>query len=95
MAKKTPVIELNLTLPKLTKRRKFVCKECQLTYTLKHYRILYDAEKLSYFTLEEEPKYTVCHQCLYRFAAKFKEKLQSKKLVLKIHTEDEEIALRF
>jgi len=95
MAKKIPVIELDLVNPCVTRKRKFRCEECSMTYTRKHYGILYDAEKLSYFRLKEMPKRIVCHQCLYALAGKLKKGLGVSKVVLKINTEEDEIAIRF
>jgi|TARA_Y100000310_G_scaffold335671_1_gene418286 hypothetical protein len=95
MAKKIPVIELDIIEPRITRKRKLKCEECAMTYTRKHYGILYEVEKLSYFRLKELPKRIVCHQCLYRLAGKLKEGLEVNKVILKINTEKDEIAIRF
>ena len=94
MAKKTPIIELNVVDPYDTKKRKFACDICGLTYTLKHHRVLYDAGKLSYFTVNENVKAIHCHQCIYTIAENFKLKLSVKKVILKINTLDEQVILK-
>lgn len=94
MAKKIPIVELSLLHPYNTRKRKFRCEQCGITYTLKHYRILYDAKKISYFNLDESPKTIVCHQCLYDLANKTKHNLGVKKLILKLTVEDEEVVIR-
>jgi transposase len=94
MAKKVPAVELDLIHPHKTRKRKFGCEHCDIKYTLKHYRILYDAKKISYFSLREKPKYVVCHQCLYKLAQKFKDKLKVKKIILKLDLVDEEVLIR-
>jgi hypothetical protein len=92
--KKIPIIELDLIDPHETRKRKFTCGNCGMTYTLKHYRILYDAEKLSYFIVNESAKPINCHQCIYEVAEKFKSKLSAKKIILKINTFDEQVILK-
>ena len=94
MPKKTPLVDLDLICPTSTRKRKFVCGECDMTYTLKHYRILYTAEKLSYFRLREAPKKIVCHQCLYSLAERLKEGLEVKKIIVRLNTEDGEVVLK-
>ena len=66
-----------------------------MVYSLKHYRILYEVEKLSYFQIKEVPKVVVCHQCLYKFADRFKEKLDVKKIILKINSGEDEVTVKF
>ncbi len=65
-----------------------------MAYTLKHYRVLFDASKLSYFTVDKKPKQTLCHQCIYDIAEAFKSKLSAKKIILKINSLDEEVILK-
>ena len=92
MAKKIPIIELDLIDPHLTKRRKFACIGCGVTYTLKDYRILFDSHKISYFRLASRPEVKHCHDCLESYALKEKEKLGAKKIILKLYLPDDEIA---
>mgnify|MGYP001035813743 CR=1 FL=1 len=92
MAKKIPIIELDLIDPHLTKKRKFACIGCGMTYTLKDYRILFDSHKISYFRLADKPKVKHCHDCLESYALKEKEKLGAKKIILKLYLPDDEIA---
>jgi len=94
VAKKIPIIQLDVIDPQDTKKRKFTCGTCGMAYTLKHYRILYDSEKLSYFTVDKKSKDILCHQCIYDLAESFKSKLSVKKIILKINTFDEEVILK-
>ena len=55
MAKKIPIVELSLLHPYNTRKRKFRCEQCGITYTLKHYRILYDAKKNQLFQPRRKP----------------------------------------
>jgi len=92
MAKKTHIIELDLIDPHLTKKRKFACAGCSMTYTLKDYRILFDSHKISYFQFPNKPGVKHCHDCLESLALKEKEKLGAKKIILKLYLPDNEVA---
>ena len=92
MAKKIPIIELDLIDPHLTKKRKFACVGCGMTYTLKDYRILFDSHKISYFRFSDKREIKHCHDCLEFLALKEKEKLGAKKIILKLYLPDDEIA---
>ena len=93
MAKKIPIIELDLIDPHLTRKRKFACITCGITYTLKDYRILFDSHKISYFHFtEKKQNIKYCHDCLESLATKEKEKLGVKKIILKLYLPDNEIA---
>ena len=92
MAKKIPIIELDLLDPHLTKKRKFSCAECNMTYTLKDYRILFDSRKISYFIIKDKPNIKYCHDCLESFATREKEKLKVSKILLKLYLVDNEVA---
>lgn len=92
MAKKIPIIELDLIDPHLTRRRKFACVGCDMTYTLKDYRILFDSQKISYFHSAKKPNIKYCHDCLESLALKEKEKLGVKKILLRLNLPDDEVA---
>jgi len=94
MARKTPIIELDLMYPYGTKKRKFTCKECGVAYSLRNYRILYEAKKISYFHNQEKPNYIVCTMCLYKLAEKLKNELGIRKIILKLNVEDEEVVIK-
>lgn len=93
MAKKIPIIELDLLDPHLTRKRKFACAECNITYTLKDYRILFDSHKISYFFVKEKTDVKYCHDCLESFAIKEKKKLKAPKILLKLYLIDDEVAM--
>jgi hypothetical protein len=93
MAKKIPIIELGLIDPHLTKKRKFACVACNMTYTLKDYRTLYDSHKISYFQRASGSKIKYCHDCLEYLALKEKEKLGAEKIILKLYLTDDEVAV--
>jgi len=95
MAKKIPIIQLNLIHPHITKKRKFVCAECGLSYNLRDYRVLFDNRKISYFFEEEKPEVRICHDCLLPFAERRKEKLGVPKLLVRLDLIDEEVILNF
>jgi hypothetical protein len=92
MAKKIPIIELDLIDPHLTKKRKFACAGCGMTYSLKDYRILFDSRKISYFRFPDKPEIKHCHDCLEFLALEEKEKLGAKKIILKLYLPDDEVA---
>ena len=93
--KRTPLITLQLVDPHKTKRRKFVCQECSMAYSLKHYRLLYDGKKISYFTDPDRYKFMICHDCLYEAAMKLKKEMNKKKIVVRLDLGDEEVLLTF
>ena len=95
MAKKVPILELTLIHPHETKKRKFVCGECDLSYNLRDYRVLFDNRKISYFLEEQKPQIRFCHDCLLDFAARKKEELGVPKLFVKLDLRDEEVILNF
>ena len=95
MSKKVPIVELALIQPHETRKRKFVCAECEITYNLREYRILFDNRKISYFLDKNNPKVRVCHECLYNIARKMKEELRAKKILVKLDLGDEEIVMNF
>ena len=95
MAKKIPIMQLNLIHPHTTKKRKFVCVECDLSYNLRDYRVLFDNRKISYFFEEDKPMTRICHDCLISFAGKRKEKLGVPKLLVRLDLVDEEVILNF
>lgn len=92
---KVPIITLNLVDPHATKRRKFVCGECSMGYSLKHYRVLYDNKKISYFTDPDKYSFMICHDCLYEAAMRIKHNLNKKKIAIKLDLGDEEVVLTF
>ena len=93
MAKRIPIIEMDLLDPHLTKKRKFACVECNITYTLRDYRTLFNGHKISYFTEAENPSIKYCHDCLESFAVKRKEELRVSKIMLKLYLPDNETAI--
>jgi len=95
MAKKVPILDLNLIHPHETRKRKFVCVECGLSYNLKDYRVLFDNRKISYFVEEAKPQIRICHDCLLSFAAKKKEEMGAPKLYVRLDIGDEEVILNF
>lgn len=95
MAKKIPIVQLNLIHPHTTKKRKFVCAECGLSYSLRDYRLLFDNRKISYFLEEDKPMTRICHDCLISFAAKRKGEMGVPKLLIKLDLVDEEVILNF
>ena len=95
MAKKIPIIELNLIDPHETKKRKFVCMVCGLSYNLRDYRLLFDNHKISYFLEEGKPKERICHQCIEPFARLKKEEMGITKLCVKLNVAEEEVILHF
>lgn len=95
MAKKVPIIQLNLIHPHETRKRKFVCAECGLSYNLRDYRVLFDSRKISYFLEEEKPEVRICHDCLLSFAARKKKELGVSRLYVKLDLQDEEVILNF
>ena len=95
MAKKVPILDLKLIHPHETRKRKFVCVECGLSYSLRDYRVLFDNRKISYFSEEKKPHLRICHDCLLSFAAKKKEEMGVKKLYVRLDIGDEEVILNF
>ena len=93
--KKIPVVQLNLIHPHQTRKRKFVCVECGVSYNLKDYRVLFDNRKISYFLEEKEPKTRICHDCLSDWAEKKKEEMSVPKLFVKLDLVDEQVILNF
>lgn len=91
-----PVIELRLLHPHRTRKRKFACASCGMTYSLRDYKILYDNQKISYFIDENNPKEgRVCHDCLYRIAMNTKKELNTRKIYVRLDLGDEEIIMTF
>jgi hypothetical protein len=95
MPKRVPIVELEIIHPHETKKRKFVCGECQISYTLREYRILFDNRKISYFLDKNNPKVRVCHECLYDIARRMKSELGARKILVKLDLGDEEITMNF
>ena len=95
MAKKAPILDLSLIHPHETKKRKFVCAECGLSYNLRDYRVLFDNRKISYFVEEASPQIRICHECLLSFAARKKEELGVPRLYVRLDLQDEEVILNF
>jgi len=59
--------QVKIIEPDARKNSDMECRKCGLKYTQQHYRILRDAKKLIYFSLDFDgnPKVKpVCHQCL-------------------------------
>ena len=56
-----------------TKRKaKIACAVCDMSYSARDYKILYENEKLAFFKikLNKQRKKTHCHDCLYKSVIK-------------------------
>ena len=95
MAKKIPIIELNLIQPHKTRKRKFVCAECGMTYSLRDYRLFYDGQKISYFSSEKKPEIRICHECIMNLGKRMKAELKVPRIKIKLTLEEDEVILHF
>lgn len=48
------------------------CSICNLSYSCRDYKILYDVKKLVYLNFEINPKNTFCHECAMKVMEKMK-----------------------
>tara|TARA_Y100000593_G_scaffold94271_1_gene192573 strand:+ start:7111 stop:7425 length:315 start_codon:yes stop_codon:yes gene_type:complete len=48
------------------------CKECGLSYSKKHYDVLFKAKKLVYFEVKDEEgnEEVICHDCFFKYLVK-------------------------
>jgi DNA-directed RNA polymerase subunit M/transcription elongation factor TFIIS len=64
-------VEINIINPHTTRRRKFKCASCGVTYSKSDYKILYDARKIIYFEIptkkKSEKTIMICHECFYNY----------------------------
>lgn len=89
------MVELKLIQPQKAKRRRFSCVACEMTYSLRDYRILYDHHKISYFFDENNPVGVICHNCIEDVALNTKKELGVKKIYVKLKLEKEDILFKF
>ena len=62
-----------------------VCEKCALTYSKKHYDILYKSDKLLYLDITLNGKTRlICHDCFYKFLKK-KAMRSSKEVKVMVH----------
>ena len=74
-------MDVFLINPETTKKRKFCCDDCGISYDKSEYKILFKAKKILYFDYKDNlgKKKRLCHECLYnsillRFDYDFKDK---------------------
>lgn len=55
-----------------TRKAKIACSVCDLFYSARDYKILYENQKVAFFKIKfpEKRKKTHCHDCLYKSVAK-------------------------
>ena len=57
-------MEIELINPHNTKKRKFTCMLCGISYNKKEYKLLYDAKKIVFFDFPAKNKVIrLCHDC--------------------------------
>ena len=50
---------------KRTTRKRIKCIKCSLEYSKKDYGVLYENQKLAYFTFPPRSRNIFCHECFY------------------------------
>lgn len=58
--------------PDKKSKSKIKCSICDLSYSSRDYKILYDVKKLVYLVFEIKPGMTFCHECSTKVMEKMK-----------------------
>ena len=95
-------MEVNIINPQTTKRRKFRCASCGVSYTKNEYKILFKARKIVYFEVPKNTKsektIMICHDCFYKYVTSlfsFKEFKYQKFIRVRMMDGDKEYNCKF
>lgn len=88
------MIKAKIINPK-TRKTKVICCRCDLSYSARNYKILYENEKLAFFKmgLPEKPVKIYCHGCIYKEISSYMKFL--KKIRLEMELIDHSVSLIF
>ncbi|MAF43666.1 MAG: hypothetical protein CMI54_05800 [Parcubacteria group bacterium] len=77
------------------RKTKVKCFSCDLSYSAKHYLILYESEKLAFFKIKfpEDRKRIYCHDCLYKSVLKSMGEIRN--MDIKMITMEDELTITF
>lgn len=78
-----------------TRKTKVACSRCDLSYSARNYKILYENEKLAFFKmgLPEKQVKIYCHSCIYKEVSSYMKFL--KKIRLEMELIDHSVSLIF
>lgn len=79
------MINVTVLRPSTSKKKFICCNSCDMEYSKREYKTLFDSKKLVYFKLNEStPSLTFCHDCLFKIAAGIAKKKNVEEISIKV-----------